>query len=54
MNELTKVVPLWPTPESVADRWHAARVRILLQLTYGRPAARRRARILAAGQGARR
>ncbi|MFE3195886.1 hypothetical protein ACFXHA_43285 [Nocardia sp. NPDC059240] len=47
MSEMAKVVPLWPTPETVAQRWTAARVKILLQLTYGRPAERRRARILA-------
>ncbi|MBF6138262.1 hypothetical protein IU501_35405 [Nocardia otitidiscaviarum] len=42
------MIEMWPRPDGVAQRWEAARVRMLLQLTYGRPSDRRRARILAA------
>ncbi|MFE2962012.1 hypothetical protein [Nocardia tengchongensis] len=42
-----QVVEMWPQPEDVASRWRRARVRIALQLTYGRASERRRARILA-------
>lgn len=45
---MAKVLPMWPTPETVADRWNSARLRITLSLRYGHPSQRRRARILAA------
>lgn len=47
MNAQAKVVSLWPRPESVAERWAIARLRIRLQLAHGRASDRRRARILA-------
>ncbi|MCP9625230.1 hypothetical protein NMK54_34355 [Nocardia otitidiscaviarum] len=48
MDEGARVTEMWPQPDSVAQRWAAAQTRMLLQLTYGRPSERRRARILAA------
>ncbi|MVU77107.1 hypothetical protein GPX89_07580 [Nocardia sp. ET3-3] len=41
---------MWPTLETVAERWDWARLRMLLYRTYGHPSIRRRARILAARQ----
>jgi len=48
MDERGNVVQMWPAPEGVAERWAAARLRITLQLVYGRTgehrAVRRRCR----------
>ncbi|MFC7429762.1 hypothetical protein [Nocardia tengchongensis] len=43
----TRAAQMWPQPETVASRWRWAQARMTLYRTYGHPATRRRARILA-------
>jgi hypothetical protein len=45
MEQRGSVVEMWPRPSSVAERWNAARLRIILQVTYGRPGDRKRCRL---------
>jgi len=44
MDERGNVVQMWPVPESVAERWASARLRVTLQLVYGRTGEHRAAR----------
>ncbi|WP_157762810.1 hypothetical protein [Nocardia yamanashiensis] len=43
----SNVLALWPVPETAAQRWRYAQLKIRLSLAYGRPSGRRRARMLA-------
>ncbi|GAB4590328.1 hypothetical protein [Nocardia sp. IFM 10818] len=46
MDTQGNVIAMWPRPDTVAARWNAARLRLTLQLVYGRACERRRARML--------